>query len=207
MENNFVITIGRQYGCGGRAIGKILSEKLGIEYYDSELITMAAEKNGVDTSFYEKVDENPQSTLTSIFSFGVPGTAYYMPLYDNIAVNDRLFITQSEIIKTIAAKPCVIVGRCADYILQGASNLVRVFLYADLETRKKHIIEKYGIPDDKTLIKTITKADKRRASYYNSYTDRQWGYSTNYDLCLNTSVLSLEDVAELIIDAARRMSK
>ena len=198
MNENYVITIGRQYGCGGRTIGKLLSEKLGIKYLDDELIRMAAEKNGVSVEFYKEFDEKASSKFASIFGFATPMGGYYTPLYNDVIVNDKLYYTQTRIIKESANKgPCVIVGRCADYILEGQENLVTVFLHADLETRRDRIVNKYGI-EDKNITKHISKADKRRSQYYNTYTDKVWGTAINYDIVLNTSKMSAEDVVALL---------
>ena len=198
MKNNFVITIARQYGCGGRTIGRMLAEKLGIEYLDNDLIRIAAEKNGVSVDFYREYDEKASSKFASLFGYSTPvAGGYFMPVYNDMVINDKLYYTQSNIIKEYASKPCIIVGRCADYILDGQENLVKVFLHADLDTRRDRIVNKYGI-NDKNIDKLILKADKRRAQYYNSYTDKVWGAVTNYDIAINTSRLSIEEVVDVL---------
>lgn len=198
MKNNFVITIARQYGCGGRTIGRMLAEKLGIEYLDNDLIRIAAEKNGVSVDFYREYDEKASSKFASLFGYSTPVSGgYFMPVYNDMVINDKLYYTQSNIIKEYANKPCIIVGRCADYILDGQDNLVKVFLHADLDTRRDRIVNKYGI-NDKNIDKLILKADKRRAQYYNSYTDKVWGAVTNYDIAINTSRLSIEEVVDVL---------
>lgn len=205
MNNNFVITIARQYGCGGRTIGKIISEKLGIGYYDTDLIRMAAEKNGVNPEFYKEFDEKAASKFASIFGYSNAVGNFYSPIYQDMLINDKLYFTQSQIIKEVSEKPCVIVGRCADHVLEGKENLVKVFLHADLNTRRDRIVNKYGIVD-KNIDKYIAKADKRRASYYNNYTDKIWGSVSNYDITINTSKLSLEKVADIIINFLQELS-
>lgn len=198
MNKNHVITIGRQYGCGGRTIGKLLSERLDIKYLDDELIRLSAEKNGVSVEFYKEFDEKASSKFSSIFGFSTPMGGYYTPMYNDVIVNDKLYYTQSNIIKDSAKEaPCVIVGRCADYILEGQENLVTVFLHADLETRHDRLVNKYGIVE-KNITKYISKADKRRSQYYNAYTDKVWGTAINYDIVLNTSKMSAEDVVDII---------
>ena len=198
MNKNFVITIARQYGCGGRTIGQLLAERLDIKYLDNDLIRMAAEKNGVSVEFYKEYDEKASSKFASIFGYSTPAGGYYSPMYNELVVNDKLYYTQSNIIKeTAKANPCVIVGRCADYVLEGQANLVTVFLHADIETRRDRIVNKYGI-EEKNIEKYIHKADKRRSQYYNTYTDKVWGAVNNYDIMLNTSKMSPEDVVDVI---------
>ena len=146
MKQKIIITIGRQYGSGGRIIGKLLAEKLGISFYDKEIIEMAAKKSGMSQEAFEKVDETAASSLlysiaTSVSMFG----NYVSPQVD-LPLNDKLFIIQSEIIKSIAKKgSCVIVGRCADYILKDRSDIINLFIYADKESRKKRAINEYGL--------------------------------------------------------------
>lgn len=199
MKNNFVITLARQYGCGGRTVGKLLAEKLGIGYYDTDLIKLAAEKNGVSPDFYKEFDEKATSKFASMFGYSTAVGSFYSSTYMDMVINDKVFFAQSEVIKEVAQKPCVIVGRCADYVLDGKDNLVKIFLHADMDARRDRIVNKYGIKDVKNIDKYILKADKRRAQYYNSYTDREWGEVKNYDLTINTSKLSLEKVAEIIL--------
>ena len=205
MENKFVITIARQYGCGGRTIGQLLSEKLGVDYLDNDLIRLAAEKNGVSVDFYKEFDEKACSKFASIFGHSTPVGGYYMPMYNDLVINDKLYFTQSNIIQETAEnKPCVIVGRCADYILEGQENLVTIFLQADVETRRDRIVNKYGV-DDKNIDKYISKADKRRSQYYNTYTDKVWGAIGNYDLVINTSKMGADDVVEVICEYLKRI--
>lgn len=201
--SKIIITIGRQYGCGGREIGKIISEKLGIKYYDTELITLAAKKVGVDEEYYSKFDEKPKQFGIGIFSYSIPSLGYAMPLYDSIMISDKLFLAQANVIKEVTQDSCVIVGRCADYLLQDNPEATTVFLHADIETRKKHLSEKYGMPNDKQLGKSILKADKQRSSYYNTYTDKEWGVARSYDLCLNVGKIDKNLVADTIIFYAK----
>jgi cytidylate kinase len=203
---NVIITIGRQYGCGGRTVGQLLADKLGVKYYDNRLISLTAEKSGVSKEYVADFDEKPRKFSSGLFSYGSVGAGNFYPLYDNIAINDKLFLVQSEIIREAANEACVIVGRCADFVLKDKPNLVRVFLYADIEPRKKRIIEKYGEGEDvKNLEKFIMKADKKRAAYYNSYSDGEWGAATNYDLCINTGKIPVDAVADLIIEYAEKL--
>jgi cytidylate kinase len=197
MSNNFIITISRQYGAGGRTVGKLLAEKLGVKYYDSELIVLAAKKNDVNSEFYKNYDEKVGKFFAGLFYY--PSTiGYFSPVMNDVMVNDQLFNTQADIIKEISNEPCIIVGRCSEYILKDKPNLVRLYLYADMESRKKRIVEIYK-EDAKNIEKAITKADKQRSSYYNYYTGREWGNPVNYDLCINTSKLTPEQVCNIFL--------
>lgn len=206
MEKTYIVTLARQYGCGGRIVGKKLAEKLGYNYYDNDLIKMAAKTNGVDENYYRDADEKARSKFSSVFAYGSPTGGYFMPMYSDLVVNDQLFYTQAAIIKEISLNPCVIVGRCADYILRDKTNLVSIFLHANMETRKLRLSERYGI-EDKNLDKLITKADKRRATYYNTYTDQQWGDSKRYDLCIDTSRITIDQVVEVITNYLELLDK
>lgn len=199
MRNGYIITIARQYGCGGRNVGRKLADRLGIAYYDSELLIKAAQINGVDEEFYRDLDEKARSRFSSLFSYANAGGAYFMPVYSDLVANDQLFYTQANIVKSVSNDPCVIVGRCADYILRDRPNLVKIYLHANVEARKNRITNNYGI-EEKNLDKVIAKADKRRSMYYNTYTDQTWGDSRIYDLCIDTSRIGLDEVVSLIID-------
>lgn len=198
MKQKVIITIGRQYGSGGRIIGKLLAEKLGISFYDKEIIEMAAKKSGMSQEAFEKVDETAASSLlysiaTSVSMFG----NYVSPQVD-LPLNDKLFIIQSEIIKSIAKKgSCVIVGRCADYILKDRSDIINLFIYADKESRKKRAINEYGISPNK-VDSYIHKTDKKRSTYYNHYTGEKWGNYLNYHMCLDSSILGVEGTVHMI---------
>lgn len=200
MKNNFVITLARQYGCGGRTVGKILADKLGVSYFDTDIIRLAAEKNGVNPEFYKEFDEKATSRFAGLFGYSTSVGSFYSTTYTDMVINDKVFFAESEVIKEVATKPCVIVGRCADHVLEGKENLVKVFLHADMSARRDRIVNKYGIKDVKNIDKYILKADKHRAQYYNSYTDKEWGNIQNYDLTINTSKLSLEKVADIILN-------
>ena len=198
MKQKVIITIGRQYGSGGRIIGKLLAEKLGISFYDKEIIEMAAKKSGMSQEAFEKVDETAASSLlysiaTSVSMFG----NYVSPQVD-LPLNDKLFIIQSEIIKSIAKKgSCVIVGRCADYILKDRSDIINLFIYADKESRKKRAINEYGISPNK-VDSYLHKTDKKRSTYYNHYTGEKWGNYLNYHMCLDSSILGVEGTVHMI---------
>ena len=193
-----VVTIGRQFGSGGRRIGKALAEKLGIPFYDKKLITLVAQKSGLDPDFVRSIDEKATNSLLYSLSIGAAATLENgFRLDPQIPMNDRLFLLQHDIIRQISADPCVIVGRCSDYILRDREDCLRVFIYADMEKREEYAKKHYKIPDNK-VSSVIHKTDKSRANYYNYYSSGKWGFPENYDLCINSGTLGAKGTVELI---------
>ena len=198
MATNLVITIGRQFGSGGRKVGRLLAEKLDIPYYDKELLAEAAKDSGICQEIFENHDEKPTRSLlfslvTGVQMHGDPGSMYMdMPL------NHRIFLAQFDAIRRIASEgPCVIVGRCADYVLRDKPNAVSVFVKADIRQRVERAVSLYGV-DPAKAEETVRKADKQRASYYNYYATATWGDVNNYDLCVDTGKLGIDGTVELI---------
>lgn len=185
---NFVITIGRQYGSGGRFIAKKLAEKLNIGYYDNELLAKAATESGLSHSVIESYDEKKDG----FFSGVVPSTFSV-----DLSMGQKVFLSQFEAIKKLAdTESCVIVGRCADYVLDGRKNVVNVFINAPLDSRIERAVKYYNI-DPKKAKDTIIKMDKKRANYYNFYSDKKWGKADSYDLCINSNV-GVDEAVEII---------
>ena len=205
---NTIITIGRQYGSGGRELGQILAKKLGIDFYDEELVTMAAEKNNMHRDILRAVDEKATKSLLYTLVTGSDLRFMNSPVHYEMPINDKLFITQSEIIKNLSEKgSCVIVGRCADYVLRDSQqHCLHLFIYADLDKRIERISKKYDLTPEKAKEK-ITKIQKSRKSYYNYYTNREWGNVTNYDLCVNTGVLGLDKTADLLVEFVKKATE
>lgn len=194
-----VVTIARQFGSGGRKIGKKVADKLGIAFYDKKLITIAAKESGIDPEVLKTVDEKAANSLLYALSLGAAASFdSAFQIEPQLPMNDRLFLIQHDIIKKVSADPCVIVGRCSDYILKDRNDCVKIFIYADLEDRIKYAKEVYRIPDDKVK-GVISRTDKSRANYYNYYSDREWGNPENYDLCINSGKLGIEGSAKFII--------
>ena len=193
MNQNKVITISRQYGSGGRIVAKKLADALGIPFYDNELITMAAEKTGLSVECFKDAEKTSIGNLFfSLTSLTPSIDAVGLPL------NEKIFLVQSQVIKEVAAEgPCVIVGRSANYVLQGNPNVINVFLQGDLEDRVKRAIDTYG-QDAEGAEALVVKTDKRRANYYNYFTGGKWGKAENYDLILNTSRMDLDKIVEVI---------
>ncbi|MBQ7822460.1 MAG: cytidylate kinase-like family protein [Clostridia bacterium] len=207
MYKNTVITIGRQYGSGGREIGKKISEILGIGYYDDELISLAAKNSGMHSDTLSDVDEKATNSLLytlamggSLFG-GNAAIAYEMP------INDKLYIAQSEVIKDLAKREaCVIIGRCADYVLKDYPSVINLFIYADLDKRAARVSARRGITESKAR-DIIIKTDKQRANYYNYYTSRKWGRIENYDLCIDSGRIGCDKAAEVIAEYVSHIEK
>ena len=196
----YIITIGRQFGSGGRSIGEKLAHKLGVNFYDKELISIAAKDSGTDPEVFEGVDEKAANSLLYSLSMGMYSFGSGFPAMGDLPVNDKLYLLQHKIIQEIAAREnCVIVGRCADYVLKGNPNCVNIFIYADMEFRKDQSIRKHGI-DAAKAEHIINKTDKNRANYYSFYSGQKWGMTENYDLCIDSSKLSEEKIVDLLVD-------
>ena len=198
MACNSVITISREFGSGGRAIGKALADRLGVKFYDKELVYQAAKESGIDPALFERIDEHAANSLLYSLSMGMLtlGNTGYSPR-DQISVNDQLYLLQHKIIKKLAKEPCVIVGRCADYILKDKTNCVRFFIHADIDYRTERAVKLYNVPEDKAEA-VVRKTDKTRANYYQFYTELKWGYAGNYNLCLNSSKLTTEQAVDVL---------
>ena len=194
-----VITISRQFGSGGRTIGKELAERLGVPYYDKELVDAVAKESGFSHEFIEEIGE--YASVTSSFLFNIAVSSHPMGLVDSMSVSDKLYVYQTNVIRDLADKgPCVIVGRCADYILR-EQHPFRIFVYADMESRiaRTRSREESGEKlTDKEYRKQIENMDKARAKYYAFYTDMKWGDKLNYDLCVNTTNLDIPSVVQVL---------
>ena len=206
MSKKVIITIARQYGSGGREIGERVAELLGIPLYDKELITDAASKGTLNEEIIRSTDESAANSLLYTLAMGsnVLGGAinfgYKMPL------NDKLFILQSETIKEYAERgSCVIIGRCSDYVLRNEKNVLRLFIYGDLDHRKERVALRHPEIKSSQIVDVINKTDKRRASYYNFYTGNKWGKYDNYDMAINSSTLGIEGTANIIAASARKL--
>ena len=204
MSCSKIITITRQYGSGGHDIGVLLSKRLGIPFYDKELINIAAKESGVAPEVFEKADEKASNSLLYSLSVGLYnyGNSFSSSMGD-LPVNDKLYLMLQKIIKEKAEQECfVVVGRCADYVLRDNDNVVNIFIYADLESRAKRAVERHDIEPARAK-QAVQKADKNRANYYSFYSGKKWGLADNYDLCINTTDLSCEQAADLIEDYLR----
>ena len=205
MSKRLIITIARQYGSGGREIGERVASLLGIPLYDKQIITEAASKGELSESVISRADESAANSLLYTLAMGsnIIGAAqfgYKMPL------NDKLFVLQSDVIRECARKgSCVIIGRCADYVLRDEKGVLRLFIYSDFDHRQQRIAARHPELKPSQIPDVINKTDKRRASYYNFYTGNKWGKYDNYDLAINSSTLGIDGTAEIIAEYAKKM--
>lgn len=198
MKKDIIITIGRQFGCGGKRIAEALGSKLGIPVYDHELIIKAAQESGFSAEFFERSDEKKRFfSLTSIFAGSYNSDA------ENYMSDKGLFQIQCETIRSIADHgSAIIVGRCSDYVLRDRSNTLNVFLTSPLEDRVRRVSETEGVDLEKAE-EIVVKQDRNRAEYYNYYTFGNWGVASNYDICIDSSIAGIEGTADLIIEFAK----
>jgi len=207
---NLIITIGRELGSEGQFVGAELAKRLGVNFYDKELLQQAAKESGFCEEIFENHDEKPtNSFLYSLVMDTYSANGYSTASFLDMPLNHKVFLAQFETIKKIAEREsCVIVGRCADYALADHPNCINVFIKADLEFRTKMVAKRANVTENKAK-DLISKQDKQRASYYNYYTSKKWGDSKSYDLCLDAGKLGLEGCVEMIlkfkeiIDAAK----
>lgn len=198
-----IITIGRELGSGGRTIGKMVANQLGIPYYDRELIDQAAKKSGLTTKYVESAEQK----VTNSFLYNLAmGTSYGYGILEaankqSLPLTEQVYIAQQQIIRECAKKgSCVIVGRCADAILDDAFDVFKVFIYADTKSRIQRCVSQYGMSAE-TAQKQIKQSDKTRSCHYNTFTDKEWGNRHNYDLMLNSSALGYQKCANTICAA------
>lgn len=196
---NTIITIGRQFGSGGREIGEKLADKLGIPFYDKELLTRAAKESGFCEEMLETHDERPTNSflynlVMDTYSFGYNSSSFV-----DMPISHKIFLAQFDTIKKIAGEgPCVIVGRCADYALAEYKNCVHIFIHADEEHKVKRIMQKYNLNESKAK-DMINKKDKQRQSYYNYYSSKKWGRADTYDLSVNSAKLGIDGTVTMLM--------
>lgn len=195
-----IITIGRQFGSGGRELGKVLSRKLNIPFYDKELLYQAAKEAGINPHYFVDNDERMPRFINSSISIGFGASS--MPWHSSTSVitDDPLYQAQSQFIHSLAeAGPCIIVGRTADYVLRDLPGVVSVFVSADLEDRAERIMRRCELPSKAKAAKMAEKMDKLRANFYNFYTDKRWGDASSYDITFNSSAMDIEAIADVVI--------
>lgn len=205
LPDKYVITIGRTFGSGGRALGRIIADKLGIGFYDKKLLVKAAEKAGYDIEFFKSGDERAPKFMGSIIPFSM---GFYPVSWlgdTSSAGGDRIYKAQCDFIHELAqSEPCVIVGRSADYVLRDMENVINIFVHAPAEECARRIVGRLECKDLAEAKALAERTNKLRANYYNFYTDKQWGNAQSYDLTFDTSLLPLEEIADITIDYVRR---
>lgn len=193
-----VITIGREFGSGGREIGQKLASHLDIPFYDKEILKTASVESGISEDYFYTHDENHSNSLLYSLVMGTYPIGEGARLYNDMPLNHKIFLAQFECIRKLAEKgPCVLVGRCADYILREYPNVIRFFINGSMEDKKVRVRSKYEV-EEKKLEDYIKKTDKRRSAYYNYYTDQRWGEAKNYDLCINSSSTGIDGAVLLM---------
>ncbi len=200
-SKKYVVTLGRQFGCGARDIGQLIAKMLGIEYYDKELLLEAAKSSGVAPAIFEASDERTPKFFSSLWSFNLGYYSGTLFVNDQLDKEENVYQAQSQVILDLAEKgPCVIVGRSADYILRDKTNVISIFLHSSLEDRVQRIISRGDCKTKKAAKEMAIKQNKLRANYYNFYTDKHWGESESYDLSVDCSKIGAEATAKLICD-------
>ena len=204
---NKIITIGRELGSGGRTIGKEVARRLGIEYYDRQIIDDAAKISGLSAEYIQKSEDNITGSLLYSLVMNMPyGSGCFEKSRETLPLDTQIFLAQQEAIVSLAAKgSCVIVGRCADYILKDKEKLLRCFIYAPIENRVRRAVNEYGAAENGAE-KMIRQMDKKRGSRYNAFTDQIWGARANYDLMINSASFGLMSACDLIIESFDRIN-
>lgn len=196
-----IITIGREFGSGGREIGELVARKLGVAFYDKEILTRAAAESGICEAVFESHDE--KGGVSGLFSGGGSSASLGSPLTLQMPLNQRVFLAQFDAINKLASEgPCVIVGRCADYVLKDRKGVTHVFIYAAVEKRVERIMRLRGVSSDEAK-ELVRKTDKQRKSYYNFFADGNWGLRCNYDLMLRTDGRDFDALADMIVKFSR----
>lgn len=198
-QNNFVVTVGRQFGSGGREFARLVADRFGIAYYDKELLLEAARHAGVDPGFFERSDEKfPTFTGSGIsFNMGLSSLPWYTP---SSITDESIYRDMSDVIRNIAQRgPAVIVGRSADYVLRDHQGpVINLFIHASIEDRVARILRRGDKLKEQQARSLAEKTNKLRANYYNFYTDKRWGDAASYDLCFNSSVIPMEGMVEVL---------
>lgn len=202
MAKKTIVTIGRQFGSGGKEIGVAVAKKLSAKFYDKELLKRAAQDSGLCETLFESLDERPKSLLYSLVMDPYAVSAMTSAPYNT--VEQDVYAAVFETVRRVADEgPCVIVGRCADYALRERDDVLRVFIYAPDSARIARVARRHGMTEQKAR-DFIRKIDKQRASYYNYYSDGRWGERSAYDLLIDATVLGVDGTAQLICDVLEK---
>lgn len=195
---NKVITIGRQYASGGREIGEKLAKRYGIPFYDNELITRAAKESGFAEETFEKAEDKATNSLLYSLAMGINVYGNQDFGFSGLSLDDRIFLAQSDVIRKVADEgPCVIVGRCADYVLREREDVFNIFIRATMDFRLDRAINNYGV-EEKKAADFILKNDKRRGNYYSYHVGEKWMNLNNYDMVVCSSVMGIENTVDCI---------
>ena len=204
MNKKYLITISRQYGSGGREVGKRLAELLGVPFYDKELLKVAARESGICVDMFVSYDVKPTTSFLYSLVMDTYSMGYNTSAYMDMPINHKIFLAQFDTIKKLAdEESCVIVGRCADYALADYPNMVSVFISGNEEDKIRQLMERHDISREKAK-DIMIKTDKQRSSYYNYYSSKRWGSCKSYNLCINSSVVGYDGAVEIIKEFAKQ---
>lgn len=195
MSEKLILTIGRQFGSGGHEIGEKLAKRLGIKFYDKELLKLVAKESGLCEKVLESYDEKPTNSLL----YSIVMDIYPSVMYSGPTIDQQIYQATYDAIRRLSEESCVIVGRCADYILRDCPELISIFIHADADFRAARVKEEYRVTDAKAR-DMLVKTDKKRASYYNFQSEKKWGAAASYQLCVESSSLGIEGSVDLIMD-------
>lgn len=199
MKDQFIITIGREFGSGGRQIGMMLAERLGVKCYDKELLAIAAKNSGLSEELLKNHDERPTNSFLYSLVMDTYSMGYSTSTYMDMPLNQKVFLAQYDTIKELAeTESCIIIGRCADYALKDCKNCFKIFIKADMDAKINRIKRIHNLNDDKAK-DLIVKTNKKRANYYNFYSNKRWGDSRSYDLCVDSNTLGIEGTVEFLL--------
>lgn len=200
MTEGIIVTVSREAYCGGDELARMLADKTGFKFYDREIISLASQKSGIHEEHFESVEKKPTNSILYSVVMGMYSSRGAYVKLDDVLTDDKIYKVQADIIRDMAAQGnCVFVGRCSDYILRNNEKCFNIFLRGNLDDRVKRVMSEQNISEAEAK-KIVSRADKKRRSYYNYYTNREWGNINNYDIALNLSTISETDAVDVIIN-------
>ena len=200
MTDGIIVTVSREAYCGGDEFAKMLADKAGFKFYDREIISLASQKSGIHEEHFESAEKKPTNSILYSVVMGMYSSRGAYVKLDDVLTDDKIYKVQADIIRDMAAQGnCVFVGRCSDYILRNNEKCFNIFLRGDLDDRVKRAMNEQNTSEAEAK-KIVSRADKKRRSYYNYYTNREWGNINNYDIALNLSKISEKDAVDVILN-------
>ena len=200
MTEGIIVTVSREAYCGGEELARMLADKTGFKFYDREIISLASQKSGIHEEHFESVEKKPTNSILYSVVMGMYSSRGAYVKLDDVLTDDKIYKVQADIIRDMAAQGnCVFVGRCSDYILRNNEKCFNIFLRGNLDDRVKRVMSEQNTSEAEAK-KIVSRADKKRRSYYNYYTNREWGNINNYDIALNLSTISETDAVDVIIN-------
>jgi len=207
MTEGLIVTISREAYCGGDELAKKLAEKLDFRFYDRELISLASEKSGIHEDHFDAIEKKPTNSILYSVVMGMYTSRGAYVRLDDVLTDDKIYKIQADIIREMAEKGnCVFVGRCSDYILRHNPKCVNIFSHGNDDDRAARVMKEQNVSESEAK-KIVSRADKKRRSYYNYYTNREWGEMSNYDLTLNLSSIAEDKAVDLVIDFLNSLNK